>query len=210
MNYHSWSFRLILVVVGYIVLSSCSLASHAPASANLGSEGNESSELTAEEYAIYSALVEIAYNAQRERPSLISNKTSAYYLPFASPGEALDDLDSRVSGGILAEIRADFASKNNLPRIIKQFNASVPYSLLDQAELQLIFRDGNGWDDFFKIYPDRNLVTFSRIGFNKERNRALVYMGTEAGPKGGNGQYILFYKAANNWVIEQKLETWTS
>lgn len=79
---------------------------------------------------------------------------------------------------------------------------------LSQAEIErLVSRE---WIDFLKKYPAHGLIELSRVGFNARRDRALVYTGSQGGPKSGAAFLILLSKTNGNWVIDQKIIVWLS
>ena len=68
-----------------------------------------------------------------------------------------------------------------------------------------------GWQEFYKRYPDAcGYRTFSRVGFNKKKNRALFYVSIVAGGLAGKGFYVYMEKAKNKWVVKSEIQCWVS
>jgi len=62
-----------------------------------------------------------------------------------------------------------------------------------------------------KRYPNsQGTMTLSGVGFNRNINQALVYVGNPEGFLAGAGYYVLLVKEKGTWVIKQKLMTWIS
>lgn len=67
--------------------------------------------------------------------------------------------------------------------------------------------------EFLLKHPKWNLwiLEFSKIGFNEQRNQALVYYGFETEAKTGGGVYIILKKKRNGkWKIKRKIPSWAS
>jgi len=67
--------------------------------------------------------------------------------------------------------------------------------------------------EFLLKHPNWNLwiLEFSKIGFNEQRNQALVYYGFETEARTGGGVYIILKKKRNGkWKIKKKIPSWAS
>lgn len=174
-------------------------------------EVTQKTDLQAEDYEVYSALIDKMYARDEVTSLVIFNQTTSYVLPYKDLNEALRNINERVPGGIANEVIEDFSTKNKLPRTLhSRFSVKVPYTLLNKEDLNSIFQQSNGWSEFLRRYPKQSLLEFSGIGFNPEMNQALVYTSTESGGKSGSGYYVLLTKENGNWSIKYKFEAWTS
>ena len=110
--------------------------------------------------------------------------------------------------GVEQETLEDFASKaERNDRLSERFKLPVPYSLISQESLQEIFRPTayEGWIHFYKKYPDSSgIISFSRVGFNRKKEQALVFVNISRGSRDDEGSYLLFVKLNNKWVLRTK------
>jgi hypothetical protein len=86
----------------------------------------------------------------------------------------------------------------------------VDYVLLSSDELSTIMSQPNGWDAFYAKYSHSGYTQFSRVGFNKTLDQAVVYVGGMAGPLMGSGYYYLMEKKNGEWVIKEQIMAWIS
>ena len=96
------------------------------------------------------------------------------------------------------------AVSSKLPATMK---LGVDYVLLSTPEFLEITSESN-WGEILKEkYPgSQGCTAFSRVGFNKSRTQALVYVIRILGPLVGGGEYYLLEYNAGNWeIIDQFL-----
>lgn len=109
---------------------------------------------------------------------------------------------------------SDFRDRNRQPhRLDETINLSIKYVLISkEEENELLYRAGGGsWLSFYKKYPkSQGITTLSGVGFNPERDQALVYVGNRSGPKTGTGYYVLLARENGNWVIKDRYGAWLS
>lgn len=83
--------------------------------------------------------------------------------------------------------------------------------LVSDSEIEDIFTTENGWNEFYKRYPNsQGEITLSRVGFNRQMNQALLYTGNQSYWLAGAGYYVLLQKINGHWYIQEKLLTWIS
>ncbi|NCN39355.1 MAG: hypothetical protein COY38_04110 [Candidatus Aenigmarchaeota archaeon CG_4_10_14_0_8_um_filter_37_24] len=167
-------------------------------------------EIENEEYTIYSSLIDGMYATDQVDLIVI--------MDHASLGghESLDQTLNYVSQQI-PEIEKDtlddYKIKNtqNYP-LENSFNIKAKVILISQVDFDRIFRpDIDGWEQFYKIYPkSQGIMTLSRVGFNKEKDQALVYAGNQAHYLAGRGYYVLLTKENDIWGIKKDVMTWIS
>lgn len=82
----------------------------------------------------------------------------------------------------------------------------VEVVLISGGEKEEIFGDKGmveGWKEFYKLYPySQGIMTLSRVGFNLERNQALVCVWNAYAPLAGELYYVLLVKKADVWVVQ--------
>jgi hypothetical protein len=177
-----------------------------------------------DEYDLYSFIIESQFIKPSIKRIVIENQTieglSLGKLLFNDNFETLllnHNLDTwntlkfefwNKSLGVEQETLDDFASKaEQIDLLSKHFKLSVPYSLISLESLQKIFRPSayEGWEAFYKKYPDSSgIISFSRIGFNKRKDQALVYVDVSRCSRWMEGSYMLFFKVKNKWVLRTK------
>ena len=70
---------------------------------------------------------------------------------------------------------------------------------------------GLGWDGFYLKYPGSpGLVTFSAVGFNRDRTQAFLYAGNSCGWLCGSGGYALLEKRDGRWLVVRQQNIWVS
>jgi len=120
-----------------------------------------------------------------------------------------DNLPSLDLSAILA-----FKEVNSKPIQLdaKRFNKKKVV-LLRKSDFKNMFNTGvrQGWDLFFNTYPDsQGVLTFSSVGFSKDKDQALVYFGNQAGSVSGKGFLIQLEWNGKQWRIENRLPLWIS
>jgi hypothetical protein len=166
-----------------------------------------------EEYAVYAALIERMYVRKEVELIVIRRLTSAYSSDPGKLGETLE----RVRKGmprLKPATMADFQSKNNQPSLLDNFfDIKARVFLISAEEVEHLFGRGGGWwDAFYQKYPkSQGLLTLSQVGFNPEKNQALVYVGNQRGGLDGGGSYILLTREEDDdWIIADSAGMWES
>jgi hypothetical protein len=107
----------------------------------------------------------------------------------------------------------DYRDRNRTIGSLFLSDIGFDYVLLSPETYNRFFDSeaGHGWADFYKKYPRANgLIFFSKIGFNKQRDQALVYAGSACGGLCGDGSYVLLRRRADKWAIEKAVRVWIS
>jgi hypothetical protein len=88
------------------------------------------------------------------------------------------------------------------------FSLDKPHKFISPTELSsLIIRDD--WTNFSKKFPDTHVITsFSKIGFNRDANQALVYMEQYCGSKCGVGNLYFLVREKDEWKLQSKITIW--
>jgi hypothetical protein len=169
-------------------------------------QGQTSSVLGSEEYAIYTVVLNELYVRGESYLVLTDHTTIKPLVPIT---RTLRLAAKQIRGGISPELRNDFEMKNGVRYPLEdRFNLGIRTILIGQAELDRLI--GDEWIEFLKKYPAHSAIEFSRVGFNTRADRALVYAGNPGGPKSGSGFLIVLSKRNNNWTIDQKVFVWLS
>lgn len=106
----------------------------------------------------------------------------------------------------------DFIEKNKttiLVDSISGFEGKIAY--LSKIEVKKIFEnEKDRWNNYHKILGYSNLVSFSRPGINKEKNRAFIYFEYANDGLAGIGMYFIMEKINGIWVIKESMGSWIS
>lgn len=169
----------------------------------------------AEEYAVYSALIQAVFidpykDADRPELIVIDDETS-----LGPTGPTLAETLKFVQvdlPGLTDEVVQDFAARNQQTYPLEPLlTLSVKNVLISQEELNTIFKNQDGWDIFYSKFPNsQGRMTLSCVGFNPEKDMALVYVGNQSYWLAGAGFYVLLEKVAGQWIVKSKTITWIS
>jgi hypothetical protein len=154
-------------------------------------EDRTNSPVSPEEYEVYS----VALANQREIDTklvLVSSVTVSF---------GIDDPDIKPAG-VQPRTVEDYRSKNQSTISLgDHFNLPVKHILVDAREIQSLLRKdtGEAWDDFVRRYPGaQSVCQLSRVGFNRNRDQALVFV-HRFRPGGGTAQCVLLGKENGAW-----------
>jgi hypothetical protein len=101
------------------------------------------------------------------------------------------------------EVLADYKKQNERTRVLARgFVIEKPYHLIPKQEVADLFKkDGPGWNGFYLRYPDSGgIIQLSAVGFNRERTKAVLYVGHSCGWLCGGGGYSFVQKKDGKWV----------
>jgi hypothetical protein len=95
----------------------------------------------------------------------------------------------------------DFAAQYRTPKLLgKNIPLSASYEIVPEVAITSIFKHERGWTTFSERYPlAHGFYTFSAVGFNPQRNRAIVWMLNQCGELCGGGTYHFFEKKGDKW-----------
>jgi len=174
-------------------------------------------EIGPEEYKIYKTLIDEFYMTSDcslivikrnlvTTPERMKIDTSGWYAEV----DSLMDTHTRI----------DFSSKSGEMRHLKnKFPLETPYVLVDDQEINSLSynMDQNHmviWEQFYKKFPKSlGFIAFSPIGFNKEKNVALVYYEIEKDHLDSFGAVVLLEKRKalmNTWHVRKEISRWFS
>lgn len=77
-------------------------------------------------------------------------------------------------------------------------------SFVEESELKSVFGSGiDGWERFYKRYPKASgFMSLSRVAFDQEFSRALLFVDHTYGLLGAQGSFVLLRKTSTGWTIE--------
>jgi hypothetical protein len=146
-----------------------------------------------EAFRIYSAIM----------PGLIAGKAMLVEDTTAKrPGNCLKD--ESVSDPDLREALADYHHVNEHIWILSgEFDKGSKRDFVQRTELDSFFRKsvGKGWEKFYRKHPHAaGFVSFSAVGFNKDRSAAVVYSAATSCAFCASGGLHFMKKGPKGWV----------
>lgn len=189
-------YKYILVAYFALLFIACSVFTPKPAAS--------AADIEKEEQAVYSFFV------GSKGPVLILKQT-ALGSPDNDPQQAMDFAWDGLPG-ISRDTIQNFIDRNAQPGDLSpDMNLGVEYILLGEEELASITRQQNWGEVLAQKYPGAQGYTmFSRVGFNRTLDQAVIYVGNLAGPLMGSGYYYLLDKENGVWVLKQQVMAWIS
>ena len=102
------------------------------------------------------------------------------------------------------EMRADYQLKNQRPATLKRmFTLTVDYELVNSPESKRAAYEREGGEV-------HGIVSLSRVGFNKTRTEAFIYMSYTCGGLCGHGFMFWVEKAGDTWKVKKSVLMWIS
>jgi hypothetical protein len=162
-------------------------------------EDRSNSPVSPEEYGVYS----VAIANQREIDTTLV-LVSSLTVPFR-----IDNPDTRpFPTGAQPSTVEDYRVKNqSASSIADHFTLPVKHVLVDGREIESLVRKGTAepWRDFMRKYPDaQSVCRVSRVGFNHNRDQALVFV-HKFRPGGGTAEWVLLAKHNGAWNVKASL-----
>ncbi|MDQ3749432.1 MAG: hypothetical protein M3367_10550 [Acidobacteriota bacterium] len=209
--FHGIPYILIYLLIGNAL--SCTTQGEKPSVGNYINQGqlhNENHEIN---FVIYNLLIKDVFGSNNKGLLLIDNQTEA----FSKIGGGIDDTLNYVQKkteekSVNESVFQNFKEKNKVSEnLIYLSECGEKCLLINHQEITKLFTKSNGWEELHKRYPTfRSLLTFSQIGFDGHKTKALVYMGYVNGMKAGEGFYFLLVKEEESWKIKEKINVWDS
>ena len=190
-------FRTALVFLLMSASLACSLFTSAPTPSQ--------AEIEKEEQAVYAVFV-----GRNKAPALILQDTSIG-LSDDPPQQIIDNFKAGLPAISKATIDS-FVERNAQPsQLSPGMQLGVEYVLLSEDELAEISSQPNWHEVLREKYPgSEGYIIFSRVGFNRTLDQALLYAGEVAGPLMGAGYYYLLEKQSGEWIIKEQIMVWIS
>ncbi|MCP4157840.1 MAG: hypothetical protein GY757_59570 [bacterium] len=200
--------RLTMVLLCLILLASCR--------ADKNGDTVLAYEPEKEEYAVYSAAVNRCYGfpgrknllliAKETAPAYINHSWSRHnlFLSITKEGSFLPgNNDRKISVSTIGQdTLEDFELKNqNQSPLHYQFNLRYNYLLIGKKEMNYISNSLIG--DFQARPPKIYYLELSRVGFNKERNIAVVLI-----CELGGSSLLVLNKINGKWIFTDGIGIW--
>lgn len=173
-------------------------------------------DVSDEEYAVYSAVInkmfsggKVTFDTQAKVKLLVITDHNITTLRAYPP----ENLDWRRLPELLEETFDDFVRKNKEVQKLKDnFKIELKRTLIKKDEIENIFKDReNGWEKFYKSFPDSGgYIGLSRVGFDKEKKQAIVYIEHYCHDLCATGHFLLLKKGKEGWEVVTGYMPWIS
>jgi len=189
-----------MLALSLVAIIACSGGGKAPAPCESGVEANE--------YSVYSAAIEEFSRGRNVKSVVISNRT----VDVSDPASVTSEWVRRCEA-VVPETEASFRGRNRQPlELTRSFTLKGEYVLVSQGDLKSIPNDKTRLEGMSAKYPDAfGVVGLSRVGFNAEMNKAVVYISQGSCGLGcGEGTCITLVKEDCEWKVKGRSGLWMS
>ena len=172
-----------------------------------------------EEYGIYDRVVIDKFLTSRTTLVVIQRMTTTRLAPFEekSPDQAFFDVNQLFGGVLDRDLITDFVHKTKTPsRLESRFNLGVPYRFavgdqLEGPEVSLVPVPAQSPPGPRPDGPPPivGVLEFSRVGFNRREDQALVYVGVDRPDGTGAGLLFWFHRVGVVWQSVDGEVLWT-
>ena len=194
--------RIAVIILLLVALSSSSL---------FATENNEISE---QDYLICSIVIDSLYDHSTIEQFIILDTTFPTMDHFGCCMGffwGTDKYRHMYKADFLLEIDYFKKNKNEPAKLDRKFDINKDYQFISVDEKDAIFLNDSGrinsdcWEVFYQKYPKSSgIITFSRVGYDRDSTWAIVHVSESSGFLGGSATYIFLNKINNVWRIRQK------
>jgi len=190
-------FRTVLILILIPASLACSLFTSGPTPSQ--------TDIEKEEQAVY------AFFVSRNNGTAVILQNTSTGLGDETPRQSIENYKGSLSG-ISTETIENYAQRNEQSsQLSADMQLGGDYVLLSEDELREISSQGNWHEILQEKYPGSNgYLIFSRVGFNRTLDQAVIYVGEVAGPLMGAGFYYLLEKQDGEWTIIEQTMVWIS
>lgn len=169
--------------------------------------------LTDDDSAVYTAVLRELYQAAKGRPIILSDQTAIGVppgmltnLPVQGP-QTISFLNP-----ISPEARQSFEDLNHSSLHLPPPCKFAPEcTLVDIADIALQVKSAKAWRKFMAKHANTpGIIIVSRIGFNRDRDQAVMYSGMSCGELCGQGEFTWLTKHNGVWTVESSNVVWIS
>jgi hypothetical protein len=163
-----------------------------------------------EEYAVYEAVLRETFPHATVGQTIVLNKE------VTGCGTVIDnEVEMVISRTVLEELFQDCYAKKwgNYELVANNFPSQDKIVLVSEKDLEPIFNANCdvAWRRFYKKFPSaKGNTSFSRIGFNSQRNFAVVNFGSQSACLASSGRIIFLEKENEVWKVKKSQTTWSS
>lgn len=180
-----------------------------------GSSGSDS--IPDEEYSIYDLVIQTKFLTSRTELVLIDRMTVTTLGGDHRPGRGFFEEHRFFKGALPVDGILDFVAKARRPwRLEPKFNPGVRYRFvsgetIEEPEVSLAPYPARRENQAVGYDPVRiGVLRFSRVGFNRAENLALVYVGDHRPDGSGAGFLMFLRRAGTHWRIADTEVLWAA
>lgn len=171
-------------------------------------------EAEQDDYCIYSEFLEYFPHLMPEKQFktfVISQGTGVGHLKIGDEHHGLLKRVLPLVPVLQESTLEDFKQKNSTTTILepKRMNKHN-IVIITKEERESIFREGPvGWDEFYERYKgSQGILTFSKVGYSKDRKQALLSYDNGCGGKCGHGGVVVLHYVNRAWKIVVIFPMW--
>lgn len=162
-----------------------------------------------DEYAVYQAVLKQLFQNQTGRTIVLNKEVTGCSTIIDR------ETEKQISRNKLEELFNDCSGKKygNYELIENYFQPGEKIVLVSEDELGKLFMPSCdlGWKKFYLKFPNSvGNASFSRVGFDSQRNFAVVNFGNQSACLAGGGQIVFLQKENDVWKIKKSQMTWVS
>ena len=173
-----------------------------------------------EEYSLYDQVIQTKFLTSRTSLVMIERLTVTRLGPEERnpPDRAYFDENRFFEGRLEPDLVADFLLKTRRPsRLEAKFHFGVPYRFVSDGELEEpevslgpIPAEFSPTDLAQDAPPTIGILEFSRVGFNRREDQALIYVGDNRPDGSGAGLLVLLHRRGRVWTIVNTEVLWVA
>lgn len=163
-------------------------------------------EIDAQEYEVYNAWIEKSFINSETKQIFITKFTFYddlnYSFDSSDKKRFFSQLQSSTRKDYKLRNRKSFEMKNN-------FLVKPIVNIIEEDRIEL-FGKNSPYPDLAKRFGAEYRISFSRVGFNKNKNQALVHVvfRSNTSLKYMFGYLFLISKENGEWIIKQRIKSW--
>lgn len=119
-----------------------------------------------------------------------------------------------IANNELTLLFQDLEAKEKVSKLIKNsFNVKHGHELLDKNDFDALVKPESisGWNEYYKKYPNSSgYISLSRVGFNADTTKAIVFRVIRCGKRCASADYFLFEKTNGQWKQINSINCWVS
>lgn len=177
-----------------------------------GQQNKQANTVNLVDYEIYSTLLNNLIPQQSSRSLYILDETIPSTADNFNVDEHYNFLRTKLPA-LSKEALINFNDINKTTNKLEdRFKLTINYAIFQNIEYKKnFFNPKKGWDYFYKRYPQASgIMKFSSIGYNKDKNQAIVYYSFTCDVECGSGSFILLTRSTSGWQINSQLQVWRS
>jgi hypothetical protein len=158
-----------------------------------------------DDYLVFGAVLDQLYgNGQIEK--LVLLELTAALPPSVSTASSGPSNLRPFFSAVPEEVQDDFRTRNKSRAKLEIAKIKGPFQVLSLSSegAQELFRYQEGWRLFHERYPTApGVIGVSIPGFNREHDRALLYLQMSCGPLCGGGSLFFLTKDKGQWKVAE-------